>query len=518
MMSFRTLACSATFTFFAGVAVGWDDPVPPAADDAVPPAAGIVIADEPRGIDPALFVPEPLAQPATVDLSNSSLAELAEWVGSQTGFRVLLDQGRLAEVGYTEGEPISDRIDNEPIYLLLNRLKTLNLGWSINDGVITISTADYMVDQFTTRSYTLTDLLDAEYEPDRLLETIYESTSGEWQAYHGLGGDLQLLGDVLFVRATQAGHKEIEGLLLAIQQPARQTFILDPPQNQRIRARLRETVSVDFEDTPLIEAVETLAQASGIAIRLDQRSLRDGRIRIREPLTLNLEERQLDTVLAALLHNLGLTWKIDDGVLWITTEDAAADQHKTAIYDVRDLCRDDAESQALGDAILSATSGEWDDIDGIDGSHSFPIAGSMVVRQTEQVHRELLTLLENYRTALRNSRPRQRNEPDPNEVLTRYYRMDKFQATDLLLELPQIVRPGTWNGDAAESPGQVSLVAASETQAVLIVVQSRAAQVEIMTLLQKLETGDSIRPMPEIQGGGGQGGGGFGGGFFSIEE
>ncbi len=521
MMCIRALTCCAAIILFAGTALAWDDPMPPADHDPVPPAAAIEIKDEPRGIDPALFVPEPLAQPATVDLSNSSLAELAEWVGSQTGFRVLLDQGRLAEIGYTEGEPISDRIDNEPVYLLLNRLKTLDLGWSINDGVITISTADYMVDQLTTKSYTLTTLLDAEFDPDRLLETIYESSTGEWMDYDGIGGDVQLLGDVLFVRATQAGHSEIEGLLLAIQQPARQTFILDPPQNQRIRARLCETVSIDFEDTPLIEAVETLAQSTGISIRLDAQSLRDGRIRNREPLTLSLEERQLDTVLAALFHNLGLTWKVEDGVLWITTEDSAADYHITAVYDVRDLCRDDAESQALGDAILSATGGEWDDVDGIGGSHSFPKAGSMVVRQTEQVHQELLALLENYRTALRNSWPRPSDEPDPNEVLTRYYRMDKFQATDLLLQLPQIVRPGTWNGDAADSPGKVSLVAASETQAVLIVVQSRSAQEEIVTLLQKLESGDSIHPQVESGGaGGGYGGGqgGFGSGFFSIEE
>src|SRR5262245_60258798 len=136
MIRIRSLACCAVFTLFATTAFAWDDPVPPAADDAVPPAEQIEIEDEPRGIDPALFVPEPLAQPATVDLSNSSLAELAEFVGSQTGFRVLLDEGRLSEIGYTEGEPISDRIDNEPIYLLLNRLKSLDLGWSINDGVI----------------------------------------------------------------------------------------------------------------------------------------------------------------------------------------------------------------------------------------------------------------------------------------------------------------------------------------------------------------------------------------------
>jgi hypothetical protein len=513
MMCIRSLACCAALALFARTAFAWDDPMPPAADDAVPPAEQIEISDEPRGIDPAQFVPAELAQPATVDLTNSSIAELAEWVGMQTGLRVLIDQPRLEEMGYTEGEPISDRLDNEPVYLLLNRLKSLDLGWTINDGVITISTEDYIADLYTTRSYTLTTLLDAEYDEQQLIDTIHESTSGEWVDLDGIGGELQLLGDVLFVRQTAAVQREVEGLLLAIQQPARRTFILDSPQNQRIRDRLRETVSVDFEDTPLSEAMETLTQATGISIRLDQRSLRDGGIRVREPLTLSLEDRQLDTVLAAAFHNLRLTWNIEDGVLWITTQSTAADRLKAAVYDVRDLCRDFGESNGLMDAILGATSGEWGDIDGIGGAISFPKPGTMVVRQTEQVHHELLTLLENYRTALRNSRPREREELDPNEVLTRYYRMDKFQATDLLLQLPQIVRPGSWNGDAGESPGKVNLVAASETHAVLIVVHTRSAQEEIATLLQKLETGDSIQPPAGMQGGGG----GFGGGFFSID-
>lgn len=514
-MCIRALSCCAACALLFGSLVAADDPVPPAADEAVPPSEQIVIADEPRGIDPAQFVAEPLAQPATVDLTNSSIAELAEWVGMETGLRVLIDQGRLEEIGYTEGEPISDRLNNEPVYLLLNRLKALGLGWTINDGVVTISTETYIADLHTTRSYTLTELLDAEHEPQRLLDAIFDATSGEWIDIDGVGGDLQLLGDVLFVRQTQNVQNEVAGLLLAIEQPARQTFILDSAQNQRIRERLRENVSVDFEDTPLTEAMETLSQATGISIRLEPQSLRDEGIRVREPLTLSLEERQLDTVLAAAFHNLGLTWRIDDGVLWITTGTTAAYDLKTAVYDVRDLCRDNDESNSLMDAIQSATSGEWMDIDGIGGEISFPKSGVMVVRQTEQLHYELLTLLENYRTALRNSRPRESDEPDPSEVLTRYYRMDKFQATDLLLQLPQIIRPGTWNGDDADSPGKVSLVAASETHAVLIVTQSRATQEEVMTLLRKLEGGDPIHPEAGFQGG--YGGGGFGGGFFSVE-
>ena len=46
----------------------------------------------------------------------------------------------------------------------------------------------------------------AEYEPDRLLDGIFESTSGFWLDIDGIGGELQLLGDVLFVRKQETAR------------------------------------------------------------------------------------------------------------------------------------------------------------------------------------------------------------------------------------------------------------------------------------------------------------------------
>jgi hypothetical protein len=308
----------------------------------------------------------------------------------------------------------------------------------------------------------------------------------------------------------------------------------DPPLHAFIRERLEQNVSVNFEQTPLAAAVEQLAQQSQADIRLDSAALRGGRVREREPLTLSLDDRKLSTVLPVLFAGLRLTWILRDGVLWITTMDEAANFRKTAVFDVRDLCRDLNESQALRQAITSQTQGPWKSGSG-GGSITFARAGTMVVRHTESNLQGVLQLLENYRTALRASKQRARMVADPNEVLTRFYRLPAAVADDLALQLPQLVQAESWQD--VEQPdavgtirrltsvadvrsGAAGLIAPDKDaapsrgllidHAVLMVRQTRAAHFEIETLIRKVEQGDP--PLPR---GGGSGGGGFGGGLFS---
>jgi len=319
-----------------------------------------------------------------------------------------------------------------------------------------------------------------------------------------------------------------------------------------LREKLQQNVDVKFQDVPLFRAVEELAAKSGADIRLDMPSLREVRVRDREPVSLVLTERKLSTVLGVLLSDHGLTWILRDGVLWITSRDKADSQMKTAVYDVRDLCSNSDESDALADAIMNQTSGPWTNVDGTGGDTVFAKSGTLVVRQTERGLREVLELLETYRKALRVSKPRDRDVVDPKEVVTRYYRMYDGIAEDLQKLLPQLVLPESWKSEQKPaSPGTILKVAsgpellgskgqtvvtpgsgAAKTQAnslvvpraVIIVRQSRQAHDEIAKVIRLVENGDP----PPITGmglggiggaGGGMGGGGsFGSGFFSVPQ
>ncbi|MEM6799109.1 MAG: hypothetical protein AAF589_06315 [Planctomycetota bacterium] len=514
----------------ASIAVAQEDAPATDAKKPAPP----VIADEPKTIDPATLMPAPLAAKATVVFQGESLLEFAGWFAERHGVTVLFDKGALDEMAIPLGEPVFDKLNDEPLYLLLNRLKMLELAWYYEDGVVVITSQEEAEARLTTAPYNLGDLLDAGYDRDQLAAVIISTVASDtWVENGGGEAEIQWLGDVLFLSQTQDIQRQVAGLLQALRKHGRQTFAFEPTQHLALRQALDKPISIDLDQTPLIVAIEKLAAAAGIPIRLDTASAPELGISKREPVSLRLENRSLKTVLRAALRRLELTYTLEDGVLWITTEDAAVLMLKTAVYDVRDLCRDAAEGDALTDAIISqVASSTWAENGGGESEVRFAKEGAMVVSQTEEQHQHLLVLLERYREALRKSKRRQEPGPDPDEVLIRYYRMPQPMAADLRRQLPDLVAEGDWATktqpkavgtiQAVNSADKVKSYGAGQRrvvpQTVLIIRQTRAVHLSIEALVQRVRTGD-----PQIGGGGfgasgSGGGGGFGGGFFSVED
>jgi hypothetical protein len=301
--------------------------------------------------------------------------------------------------------------------------------------------------------------------------------------------------------------------------------VYDPLQHLAIRQKLDEPMSLQLDQTPLVLAAQKLAEAAGVDVRLDRQELDSRGIREREPVTLDLEGRTLRTVLGVALNDLELTWMLQDGVLWITSEELAETLLKTAVYDVRDLCRDAAEGEALTDAVYSQMPDNWAENGGGEAEIRFAKDGIMVVSQTEAGHEQLLSLLERYRTALRVSKPRAEDKPDPNELLTKYYRMPSEVALGLSRALPLLVSPESWKSDDQPEGVGTILVLASESeviqrdksppmvvpQSVLIVEQTREIHEQIDDLIDKVRHGETE---PAAGGQAHGGGGGFGGGAF----
>ena len=481
------------------------------------------IADEPRAIDPSALLPPQLAKKATHDFSDSSLREVVAWLQEEQGMIVLVDKTALTEIGISPAEPVSDRLNDDPIYLLLNRLKSMNLGWYFDDDVLYITSVEMGENRATTLPYNVGDLIDAGYDLERLVSVITTTIAPDsWQDAGGIGA-LNTLGDVLFVRQADEQQRGVNALIQALRKHSRQTFLNDPPQNREIRERLQANVSVNFSDTPLETAIEQLAADAKSDIRLDRPALRDARIREREPVTLKLSDRKLETVLEAMVLDLELTWIIRDGVLWMTTPEVADAFLRTAVYDVRDLCRNEDESEALIDAIIAqAEPDSWSNEGGV-GEIDYAKPGTLVATHQEQVHQQILNLLETYRTALRSSKIRNLGEEE-NEVITVYYRLHSNVAQDLSQLLPKLLLPDTWTSEASDDkPGRIFVVSSEPDfsnpgvkgdealvieRSIMIIRQTRAAHKEIAEVIRRVKLGDAPA--------GGLGGGGFGGGFFAI--
>lgn len=493
-----------------------------------------VIPDEPRAIDPATLVPAKLAVSKTADLEGATLSEVAKWLETECQVEVLIDQAGVSSVGVLPTDPVGEPLNETPVYQFLDRLRRFELSWYFADNVLQITSQSKFHERLVMVTYNVGDLLDAGYEMDTVVEAITTTIAPEsWEELGG-AGVLDAIGDVLFVRQNDDIHRKLRGLLQALRQHGRRTFVYDPPQNQKIREKLQQPITVAFTDIALTDAVSQIAKQAEIDIRLNQTVLRQLGIRERTPVSLSLTNTPVETVLNALLQDLDLTWYLRDGVLSITSQAEVNAYFVTAVFDVRDLCSDASESEALIDAIVSQTFDEWEESGG-PGSLAPGLPGVLIVRHREEMLNEVLNLLEAYRTALKGSKPRVMKGQDPNEVITVYYRLEKEVAIGLRNLLPQLVRPDTWKSEQRPDAPGVILFTSSEAktttaqdtsdkdgekvkllipQAVLIITQTRGCHDEISSMIHRVEHGDSQSEGGFGGGMGGIGGGGFGGGFF----
>ncbi len=134
----------------------------------------------------------------------------------------------------------------------------------------------------------------------------------------------------------------------------------------------------------------------------------------------------------------------------------------------------------------------------------------MVISQRERVIDEVTTLLDNYRSALKNSKRRMSPELDPEGYETMYYRMPTVVARDLHKLLPKLIEKDTWvESDTAieGAKGTIQICRSvslplkavtdtekkmpSEAYSVLIIHQKRRVHPQITELIGKIESGDA---------------------------
>ena len=165
-----------------------------------------------------------------------------------------------------------------------------------------------------------------------------------------------------------------------------------------------------WEDTdkPLDELLRDVGRRFGINTWIDKEALSSDGIATDTQVNLVLPDASLATGLNLILDPLLLTYVIEDEVLKITTRVKADEKMWTRVYpvlDLLDVIDGGYDYWTLMTAIQETTSGKWEQIDGEGGTMSpVPNAGSLAIRQTQQVHREIEGLL----TALRKAKRLQR--------------------------------------------------------------------------------------------------------------
>jgi hypothetical protein len=363
------------------------------------------------------------------------------------------------------------------------------------------------------------------------MEALTASIDPDSWADAGGTGTAVMLGDVLFVRQSGRSHRKVLAFLESLRHPARRTLLDEPATHQAMVEGLDRATSVNFQGGSLLQAVDALGVQEKLDIRLDRLALKEARISERMPVSLEVQNQPLRTILRLLASRMKLDWVIRDGVLWITTPEAAAATSKIAVFDVRDLCRTMQDCNSLSKAIQEQSSPEsWVQMGG-NGVIAFPRSGIMSITQTEPILDDVLSLLENYRFALKNSKRRITPEQDPEVYETRYYRVPTEVAADLEALLPELVAKESWmsagNPDAkgtilvskswgVDRPDIKGVPPSRESYSVLIIYQKRKWHTEITNVIRKIQFGDATGYAAEWMGGGMGGLGGMGGGMGGM--
>ena len=109
------------------------------------------------------------------------------------------------------------------------------------------------------------------------------------------------------------------------------------PKVLAIEAKLKESISLNVDKQPLSETITFLHNYTGMNVVLDPKALSDEGLTSAAPVSLTVNNVQLKTALKLLLRPLGLTYKVEDEVLLITSPQASTDQMIPRTYYVGDL-------------------------------------------------------------------------------------------------------------------------------------------------------------------------------------
>ena len=178
----------------------------------------------------------------------------------------------------------------------------------------------------------------------------------------------------------------------------------------------------DFHDTALKDVLKQLGRRFGINTWIDKEALSADGIATDTQVNFVLPDASLATGLNLILGPLLLTYVIEDEVLKITTEVKADEKMWTRVYPVLDLLDSfdgGHDYTTLMTAIQETTSGKWEETGGEGGAMTaVPNAGSLAIRQTQRVNREIEGLLAALRKAKRLQRiPSIATDPQDIEVL-----------------------------------------------------------------------------------------------------
>lgn len=374
-----------------------------------------------------------------LDFIETPLNEAVEYLIDLHGISIVLDERALEEVGIGDDVPITIEMEHASLRSALRHmLRELDLDFVVRDESLVITTPEVVENHQVVRVYDVRDLLSlrdvrvvgpldpaAEAIADERLTLDYDTLMHlivalvephTWEEVGGPGSVTPFRGMLIFSQ-TPAIHREVEGLLSALRATRRDagkaTAAIDVTPHgalaaknvAKIRSALKKESPFDFQETPLDEAVAFLTDFHGITILLDRKGLSEAGIENETPITSTQRKKSLASALRQLLRRHEMTAIIHDETLMITTPEVAENRQIVRVYPVGDLLTKGSEAsdlETLADTITTTVDQDtWDVVGGPGAIEVFDTCSCLIVRQTDDVHANVATLLAELREKLK---------------------------------------------------------------------------------------------------------------------
>lgn len=168
---------------------------------------------------------------------------------------------------------------------------------------------------------------------------------------------------------------------------------------------LKKRIVVNFNALPISDALEFISEQAQVPVLLDTVSLEEaGLLAADEPITFSsildgskkgefeANRMRIDQALDLMLRDLELTWYVEDGILQVMTIEAANEHVINRSYNLAPFRNAGIDPDTLVRIVIQESNGLWEEYDGV--TDLVLIVGDvMTIRQTYQVHRELLAML-----------------------------------------------------------------------------------------------------------------------------
>lgn len=300
-----------------------------------------------------------------IDLNEVPLETAIQKLAKDHELQILFDKPTLADEGVSLDAPVTVSLADISLRSALNLiLEPLSLTTIVENEVLQVTTVARAADRQDPRMYDVHALLEGT-DAAELKELLNACFRLNWAAG---GGNFQLgsgrqpasfdqavgvdamhevpVAKALSIRTTQPIHEEIAALLAELERQLAKApgAPADPPPSddvstaeQAIRAKLAVKYGFKCDEESLEDVLTRIAREQALPLWIDRAKLQSDGVSLETPITLDVKDIRLESVLKLILEPQQLAAVVEDEVLKIGTSTSAAGLLITRVYDVRDL-------------------------------------------------------------------------------------------------------------------------------------------------------------------------------------